>query len=279
MQVGYTVWTWLSDEHDNWARVANPKLAFEAALREVSHLGFKNIENFNWFADYYIDDPDGFLQLMNKYGCKFINLYHYLTPDWESDKRKGLEYAEFAEKVGAKYMNLQMQTWKDQPYNRPTNIDAITTYAEKANYIGKIAADHGLTVCVHPHANTPVFTEEQIGIFVEKSDPKYVSLCLDTAHIYLSGSDPLTVFKKYYDRLAYVHLKDIDPDSSLNPEWPMKRFRALGQGCIDFSGIYKFLQSKNFDGVLCVELDYQKVCHYESAQYSRNYLHDVLGVM
>ena len=57
MQVGYTVWTWLSDEHDNWARVANPKLAFEQALREVSHLGFRNIENFNWFADYSIDDP------------------------------------------------------------------------------------------------------------------------------------------------------------------------------------------------------------------------------
>lgn len=278
MELGYTVWTWLSQEHNNWERDPNPKGAFEQALREISHLGYKTVENFNWFADHYMDNPQEVVDLCEKYGVKFVNLYHYLTPDWESDQRKGLEYCQFAQKVGAKYMNLQMQTWKDMPYNRPTNPDAIRTYAEKAMVIGKMAYEHGLTLCVHPHANTPVFTMEQIDMFLSLTDPKYVSLCLDTGHVTLAGGDAVEAFERYIDRIAYVHLKDIDPDESLHPEWPMKRFLALGQGCVDFKGVFRVLKAHDFQGVVCVELDYQKVCHYESAQYSRNYLKDVIGI-
>ncbi len=278
MELGYTVWTWLSDEHRDWCRVEDPKAAFEQACREVSHLGYKTIENFNWFADFYEDNPQEVLDIMNRYGLKFVNIYHYLTPDFEADVENGKRYAKFGKAVGAKYMNLQMQTWKDKPYNRPLNKEKVEDYARKANIIGQIAKDQGLTVCVHPHANTPVFTMDQIDYFLENTDPKLVSLCIDTAHIALSGGDPVEAFNKYIDRIAYVHLKDIDPDVTLNPEWPMKRFRALGQGNIDFKGVFNVLKEHNFDGVVCVELDYQKVCHYESAQYSRNYLKDVIGI-
>ena len=41
---------------------------------------------------------------------------------------------------------------------------------------------------------------------------------------------------------------------------------------------FRVLKAHDFQGVVCVELDYQKVCHYESAQYSRNYLKDVIGI-
>lgn len=278
MQLGYTVWTWLSQEHNNWERVHDPRAAFEQALREISSLGYQIVENFNWFADFYQENPQEVVELCDKYGLKFINLYHYLTPDFEFDKAKGLEYSKFAQQVGAKYMNLQMRPWKDTPYNRPTDVVAIKEYARKATIIGEIAKAHGLTVCVHPHANTPVFTVEQIDMFTKLTDPSIVSLCLDTAHIALSGGDPVSAFKQFIDRVAYVHFKDIDPDDTLNPEWPMKRFRALGQGNIDFKGVYQVLKSNGYDGVICVELDYQKVCHYQSAQFSRMYLDSVLGL-
>ena len=130
MKLGYTVWTWLSDEHRGFCRVEDPKFAFVQALREISSLGYQTVENFNWFADYYMDDPMEVVRLCEKYGLEFVNLYHYLTPDWEADQQKGLAYCQFAQKVGAPYMNLQMQTWKDMPYNRPTNPEAIRLYAE-----------------------------------------------------------------------------------------------------------------------------------------------------
>lgn len=278
MKLGYTVWTWLSDEHRGFCRVEDPKSAFEQALREISSLGYQTVENFNWFADYYMDDPLQIVRLCEKYGLQFVNLYHYLTPDWEADQQKGLAYCRFAQKVGAPYMNLQMQTWKDMPYDRPTNPEAIRLYADKAMVIGRMAREHGLTVCVHPHANTPVFTMEQIDLFLKETDPALVSLCLDTAHVTLSGGDAVEAFERYIDRIAYVHLKDVDPDKNAHPEWPMRRFCALGQGTVDFRGVYRVLTDHGYDGVLCVELDYQKVCHFESAQYSRTYLRNVLDI-
>lgn len=278
MQLGYTVWTWMSQEHNNWERNQNPKIAFEQALREISHLGYQTVENFNWFADYYMENPQEVVDVCGKYGLKFVNLYHYLTPNWQEDQDKGLAYCKFAQKVGAKYMNLQMQVWKDQPYNRPTDREAIEVYAKKATILGKMAKEYGLTLCVHPHANTPVFTMEQIEMLLEMTDPATVSLCLDTGHVTLSGGNAVEAMERYIDRTAYVHLKDVDPDESAHPEWPMKRFQALGQGCVDFQGVFQVLRKHSFEGVVCVELDYQRVCNYESAQYSRMYLKNVIGI-
>ncbi len=277
MKFGYTVWTWLSDEHNRFRHAEDPKSAFEQALREISYLGYETVENFNWFADCYLDEPEALVDLCARYGMKFVNLYHYLTADYEDDREKAKVYSDFARKIGAPYMNLQINGWKTQPFERPTDREAIALAAKKATEIAGIAADNGVTLCVHPHANTPVFTEEQIAIFADMTDPAKVKFCLDTAHIRLSGGDPLRVFRDHYDRLAYVHFKDVDMDPSLTPDKPMKRFRALGQGEIGFGSIYHFLQEKGYDGIVCVELDYQKVCNFESAEYSMKYIRNVLG--
>ena len=58
----------------------------------------------------------------------------------------------------------------------------------------------------------------------------------------------------------------------------MKRFCALGQGSVDFKGVIRSLKKHGYDGTLCVEVDYPLVCNYETAQYSRNYIRDVLGM-
>ena len=47
---------------------------------------------------------------------------------------------------------------------------------------------------------------------------------------------------------------------------------------MDFKGVYKALKNGGYDGVLCVELDKQPVCNYRSAQISREYLHNALGL-
>ena len=129
---------------------------------------------------------------------------------------------------------------------------------------------------MHPHANTALFHQDEIDLFMANTDPEYVFLCVDTAHTTLAGMDAPAFIRQYGKRVGYMHLKDIDPDASLNPEWPMKRFRPLGYGCVDFKGVVDELKNAGYDGILCVELDYQPVCNYRSAQISREYLHNVL---
>ncbi len=279
MKLGYTVWTWMSDEFNDWAPMSsNQKRDFEQALREVSDLGFQTIENFNFIADLYQDDTDGFNALLKKYGLEFANLYFYYSEDWDKDFEEAKKYISFMDKVGAKYMNVQGLMWKDEPYNRPTDKEKIIEYAKISNKLGALCKEHGIKVCLHPHANTPIFTEEQIDIFLANSDPEFVSLCLDTAHTTLAGMDTPKAFDKFADRIGYVHLKDLCPDVTVHPEWPMKRFRPLGQGTVDLRGVYQVLKKHGYDGILCVEIDYQPVCGYKTAMQCRQYIHDVFGL-
>lgn len=277
MRIGYTGWTWDTDERREWAPFNEfHKENFEQFLREVSSLGYETAEDFSFIADYYAGDVDGFRATVDRYGMQFENLYFYFTNDEAADCENVKKYIAFAKAVGCTHMNMQGVMWKDLPFKRPTNHEVISSYARRSNVIGRLCAEAGIKACMHPHANTAVFTEEQIDLFAAETDPSCVYLCLDTAHVTLAGMDAVKAAKKYGRRVGYMHLKDLDPDASAHPEWPMRRFLPLGYGCIDFKGVVQALREEGYDGILCVELDYQPVCNYKSAMDSRNYIRNVL---
>ena len=96
MKIGYTGWTWISNEFDDWNPINDRhKENFERYLRDIADLGYETAENFNWIADYYADDIEGFKQVVDKYGLKFENLYFYFSDDPEKDYQEALRYLEF----------------------------------------------------------------------------------------------------------------------------------------------------------------------------------------
>lgn len=272
MKIAYTGWTWLINHEDNY------KWEFEQFLKEVSDLQYQAVENFAFITKYFDNNAEEINALLKKYNLELVNLYEHFTQDPEADYENAVRYVDFMKRTGASHLNLQGVMWMDTPNDRPTDKGKIREYAELSNRIGKLCKENKIKACFHPHGNTPVFAEEQIDLLLEYTDPELVFLCLDTAHITLAGMDPVKAFEKYVGRLGYVHLKDLDPDPSVHPEWPMERFLPLGMGTIDFKGIYTVLKKHNWDGVLCVEQDKQPVCNYKSAMVSRQYLRNVLGL-
>ncbi|SCI73622.1 Inosose dehydratase [uncultured Clostridium sp.] len=272
MKVAYTGWTWLVNHQDNY------KYEFEQFLKEVADIGYDSVENFAFITKYFDNNAEEVKGLLDKYGLEMVNLYEHFSTDPEEDYKKAGEYIDFMKKIGATYLNLQGVMWKDAPFDRPTDEATIKAYATLSNRIGKLCKENGCVAVFHPHAATPVYTEEQIDIFLANTDPEYVWLCPDTAHTTLAGMDAVEAFKKYLPRIGYVHLKDVDPDVNNSPEWPMNRFCALGLGTVDFRGIYRVLKEGGYDGVLCVELDKPLVCNYKSALVSREYIHNVMGL-
>ena len=164
------------------------------------------------------------MEQVNRYGLKFENLYFYFSNDAEKDLEKAKGYIEFMKRIGAHSMNMQGVMWKDTPFIRPTDRSGVLEYAALADKIGKMCAEAGIKACMHPHMNTLVFQEEQVDLFMEHTDPRYVYLCMDTAHTTLAGMHAPNFAKKWGKRMGYVHLKDVDPDENAHPEWPMKRF-------------------------------------------------------
>jgi inosose dehydratase len=130
---------------------------------------------------------------------------------------------------------------------------------------GEIARDEfGLRAAIHPHVGTHIEFEDEIERLLGAVDSECAGLCVDTGHSVYAGIDPVTLFHRHADRVAYVHFKDVDPHqlSSVRVDakgfWDAVRgriFCPLGEGCVDFSAVAWALEDVDYDGWATVEQD------------------------
>jgi inosose dehydratase len=90
--------------------------------------------------------------------------------------------------------------------------DAWRTLIGATNNLGKVVAEeYGLRLEFHPHADSHVETQPQTERFLDETDPRYVSLCLDTGHLAYRHADNVAIIRGYPERIGYVHIKQMDP--------------------------------------------------------------------
>ena len=91
--------------------------------------------------------------------------------------------------------------------------DQWRTLIEKTNDLGRLVAqEYGLRLQFHPHADSHVETQEQTGKGSStQTDPRYVSLCLDTGHLAYRHADNVAIIARHPERIGYVHIKQMDP--------------------------------------------------------------------
>jgi inosose dehydratase len=148
---------------------------------------------------------------------------------------------------------------------RPLPDDEWRTMIEGVHELARLAADeYGLLPCFHPHAGTHVEFEPEIDRLVEETDAGLVALCLDTGHCAYAGIDPVELYRRHSERIAYFHLKDVDQERlhaaltrSLSFEQAVAErvFCPLGEGVVDFAALRSALEEAGFDGWAAVEQD------------------------
>jgi inosose dehydratase len=74
-----------------------------------------------------------------------------------------------------------------------------------------IAEAYGVAPQSQYHADSRVETPEQVERFLADTDPRQVSLCLDTGHYAYGGGDAAQLIRSHPDRVGYVHIKQMDP--------------------------------------------------------------------
>ena len=276
MKVAYTGWTWV--------RVREPeaaKLALEASFRECKYLGYDYVENFAFIRDYYAENPQELVDLQKKYDVKLVNLYGHFSLDEEAVVETGKKQLEFLAAVGGKWYNCQNARFPDEgPPERPTNPELIDVMCRISNKLGEYAKSLGVVLCFHPHYGTCVFSQSDIDYFAGHTNPENVSFCVDTAHSTLAGIDSVALIKQLGKRIGYMHLKDVDTYalSKAQGREKMATFRPLGFGTVNFPAIKAALEEVGFDGVLCVEHDRPAISNYHSAEVSRIYIKNALGL-
>ncbi len=247
----------------------------EEALAGISASGYQGFEAFSTVAR---SDVGAFRELCQTYGLQLAALYqgvHLLDPTVVPDE------TDEAVKAAAWLARLDADRLVVGGGDRRSSGNTLDDYRHMAaalNEIGSRCLDHGVLVCYHPHWGSAVESASELDLLMDLTDPRYVFLAPDTAHLLVGGSDPAAVVRQYASRVRYIHLKDVSkellpritPGQALR-EIPYGYFRPLGEGALDLPGILGELRRQGYSGWLTVELDWSDDPE-ESARASLAYL-------
>ena len=179
----------------------------------------------------------------------------------------GGEAIKFASELGCDYINITPTA----PYglilhyhgkNEDVNWenDFIKRTIEMINKFAKTAAEHNLKL-VLKNEYWGSFRGNKISEYISGLDDS-IQLNIDTAHLSISGVNPVEFLKAHSSKIGSVTLTDtafVDEDDiwkTPNPEYPETRatqvFRDLGFGNLELNSFSKALENTNYDGwVIC----------------------------
>ncbi|MDU0332960.1 myo-inosose-2 dehydratase [Paenibacillus sp. 3LSP] len=171
----------------------------------------------------------------------------------------------------------------------PLDDAGWSSLVEGLNAAGQIAREYGLKLTYHHHGGTVIEGSDEIDKLMELTDPESVWLLFDTGHALYGGADPLNVLRKHYDRIAYVHLKDVRDDRLRKLKEAGSDFITCiregvftvpGDGCIDFGPIIAELVSRGYDGWAMLEGEQDPAEHppREYAAKALAYLHSLIPI-
>jgi inosose dehydratase len=129
------------------------------------------------------------------------------------------------------------------------------------NRISDRAAERGVSAVLHPHVGTMVENGDDVQRVLGGSS---VSLCLDTGHLLIGGTDPADLTRQAPDRIAHTHLKDVNSQIadkvragrlSYTEAVVGGMYRPLGTGDVDVEAIVNTLQGNGYTGWYTLEQD------------------------
>ncbi|MBO2458031.1 TIM barrel protein [Actinomadura violacea] len=148
-------------------------------------------------------------------------------------------------------------------YDERPALDAAGWAALLANLdrIAALAAEAGVRAVLHPHVGTMVERSDEVQRVLDGSG---IPLCLDTGHLLIGGVDPGELAARVPERIAHVHLKDVDAGLAADVQAGRTAYtdavrkgiyRPLGGGDIDIAGIVGSLEGAGYGGWYVLEQD------------------------
>jgi inosose dehydratase len=151
-------------------------------------------------------------------------------------------------------------------------------FARALGAVGELVCELGMWTAYHPHLDTFVETRGQLDRLMDELDTGLCGLCIDPAHLVLTGSDPVAIVRDYADAVRYVHYKDTRLPADPSPPARYAAFCELGAGEVDLVGLTEQLLAIEYGGLVIIELDRSSKGAEESVRESIAYVQDVLGL-
>jgi sugar phosphate isomerase/epimerase len=149
--------------------------------------------------------------------------------------------------------------------------------------------DAGVDLCYEIHPGEDLHDGASFEMFLDRvgQHPR-CNILFDPSHFVLQSLDYLAFMDLYRERIKMVHVKDAEfnPNGRMGvyggyQSWAERagRFRSLGDGQVDFKGIFAKLAAMNFDGWAVLEweccLKHPEVGAREGAAFIRDHIIEV----
>ncbi|MBO0828997.1 MAG: TIM barrel protein [Streptosporangiales bacterium] len=238
------------------------QLAPERVLEEMRELGFAAAE----FGPpgFLPPDPAGRAATLRRYGLRAVGGFLAVVLHDAARDPMPLVLSELDAFVaaGADTLVLAAATGVDGYEQR-----AELTAAEWETLFGNVAAvteragERGVRVAVHPHVGTAIERPAEVGRLLDGSP---ATLCLDTGHLLVGGTDPVELARTAAGRVSHVHLKDVHAslaervrDGRLGYLETVRQglFAPLGEGDVDVTAIVDALDAVDYQGWYVLEQD------------------------
>ncbi|MDA2937377.1 sugar phosphate isomerase/epimerase [Acidobacteria bacterium AH-259-A15] len=233
----------------------------QEGIRACARYGFDGIEPFRNHILKYLDKPQALKEQLDAAGIALATCsnggpmsVNFIDPTKVPQTIE--DHARFARDFiahfGCTHFKLNLGR---RPDPAPTD-EQLKTMARALNELGKRTAEVGLRLAPHPHIWSPFERQHEVERILELTDPQFVYLTTDTAHLTLGGIDPVKFIRKHYRRVAALHWKDTPakyrghrgPTASQEEHRRVNLYKNLGTGGVDFPAVLKILQERNFDG-------------------------------
>ena len=219
------------------------------AVRRVAKIGYKHIEvaNHNAAADCGcgFNVPAKTLRdTLSAYGSRIISGHVFPMNPETIDP-----VIAYFQEVGAEYLVNPMDVFKTR--------DDVLRKCEEYNFIGKRVAEGALRFCYHNHFHEfqALGDQSAMDLILENTDPRYVSIQLDTYWAMRGGCDPVAFIKAHKDRVVMLHQKDLR--KQFTP--PLNYLEVCGDQYIDLQMFLRTIQRADIVEIGTGAMDIQSI--------------------
>ncbi|MEW6672736.1 MAG: myo-inosose-2 dehydratase [Thermodesulfobacteriota bacterium] len=270
-------------------------IPFETCIREMAQAGFEGCEVGNKFPR----DPETLKKALQPLGLRVASAWFstYFTEDGRREETLGgfERHLRFLKAMEANVIVVcecghSVQGSRTCVFDKPVfNDRQWEELASGLHAAGQTARAHGMKIVYHHHMGTGVQSLAEIDRLMNTVDPELVFLLLDTGHITYAGDSPVELARRYLDRIAHVHLKDIRREvletvrrerMSFLESVKAGVFTVPGDGMVAFPPVFDLLARARYSGWFVVEAeqDPQKANPLEYARKARKFIRETAGL-
>ncbi|MCC6362510.1 MAG: TIM barrel protein [Bryobacterales bacterium] len=267
----------------------------EEGIRTAARFGFQGMEPFRQHILKYLDRPLDLKKQLDAAGLSLVTcsnggnamMVDFIDPAHTAQTI--VDHVRFARDFIAPFGCRHFKINLGRRPSAPTSAAQLKTMADTLNRLGRETAKLGLKLAPHPHIWSPLEREPELRTVMKLTDPDFVFLVTDTAHLTLGGMDPVQIMTDYYPRIAAVHFKDTEakyrgyrgPTPTQEEHRKVNLYKNLGAGGVDFPTIFQLLRKRGYQGWITLDLDPPRPGEgaiEENLEINRKYLRERLAV-